>query len=151
MRLVIQRVTEAAVTVNDSTAGSIRNGLVVLVGVAASDTPEDADYLAGKLLGLRIFPDDAGKMNRDVGQAGGALLIVSQFTLYGDCRRGRRPSFDLAAPPEQAQRLYNYFVDCAKRGSVPVETGVFQAHMQVRLVNDGPVTILLDSAIRNVR
>jgi D-tyrosyl-tRNA(Tyr) deacylase len=151
MRLVIQRVTEAAVTVNDSTAGSIRNGLVVLVGVAASDTTEDADYLAGKLLGLRIFPDEAGKMNRDVGQAGGALLIVSQFTLYGDCRRGRRPSFDLAALPEQAQRLYNYFVECAKRGSVPVETGVFQAHMQVRLVNDGPVTILLDSAIRNLR
>ncbi len=122
-----------------------------MVGVAASDTTEDADYLAGKLLGLRIFPDEAGKMNRDVGQAGGALLIVSQFTLYGDCRRGRRPSFDLAALPEQAQRLYNYFVECAKRGSVPVETGVFQAHMQVRLVNDGPVTILLDSAIRNLR
>ena len=151
MRLVIQRVTEAAVTVNDSTAGSIRNGLVVLLGIAASDTSEDADYLVGKLLGLRIFADEAGKMNRDMGQAGGALLIVSQFTLYGDCRKGRRPSFDLAAPPEQAQLLYNYFVDCAKRGSVPVETGVFQASMQVRLVNDGPVTILLDSAIRNVK
>jgi D-tyrosyl-tRNA(Tyr) deacylase len=151
MRVVIQRVTEAAVTVNDSTAGSIRNGLVVLLGIAASDTSEDADYLVGKLLGLRIFPDEAGKMNRDVRQAGGALLIVSQFTLYGDCRKGRRPSFDLAAPPEQAQRLYNYFVDCAKGGSVPVETGVFQANMQVRLVNDGPVTILLDSAVRTAK
>jgi len=151
MRLVIQRVTEAAVTVNGRTAGSIRNGLVVLLGIAASDTSEDADYLVGKLLGLRIFPDEAGKMNRDVEQAGGALLIVSQFTLYGDCRKGRRPSFDLAAPPEQAQRLYNYFVDRAKLGSVPVETGVFQATMQVRLVNDGPVTILLDSAVRTVK
>jgi D-aminoacyl-tRNA deacylase len=148
MRLVIQRVTEASVIVNDGTAGSIRNGLVALLGIAKSDTTEDADYLVGKLLGLRIFPDEAGKMNRDVRQAGGALLIVSQFTLYGDCRKGRRPSFDLAAPPEQAQRLYDYFVESARRGPVAVETGIFQAMMLVKLVNDGPVTILLDSADR---
>jgi D-tyrosyl-tRNA(Tyr) deacylase len=148
MRLVIQRVTEASVAVNESTAGSIRNGLVVLLGIARSDTTADADYLVEKLLGLRIFPDEAGKMNRNVQESGGALLIVSQFTLYGDCRKGRRPSFDLAAPPEQAQRLYNYFVDCARCGPVPVETGVFQAMMRVSLVNDGPVTILLDTADR---
>lgn len=148
MRLVIQRVREARVTVNDATAGSIRTGLLVFLGVSRTDTFEDADYLAEKLLGLRIFPDDDGKMNRNVREAGGSLLIVSQFTLYGDCRKGRRPSFDQAAPPERAQDLYNYFVESAKRGPVPVETGVFQAMMQVHLVNDGPVTILIDSAER---
>lgn len=148
MRLVIQRVREARVTVNDATAGSIRTGLLVFLGVSRTDTFEDADYLAEKLLGLRIFPDDDGKMNRNVREAGGSLLIVSQFTLYGDCRKGRRPSFDQAAPPERAQDLYNYFVESARRGPVPVETGVFQAMMQVHLVNDGPVTILIDSAER---
>ncbi|MBZ5724583.1 MAG: D-tyrosyl-tRNA(Tyr) deacylase [Acidobacteriia bacterium] len=148
MRLVIQRVREASVTVSESTVGSIGTGLVVLLGVSRSDTADQADYLLDKLLGLRIFPDEQGKMNRDVREAKGALLIVSQFTLYGDCRKGRRPSFDQAAPPEQAQALYNYFVETAKRGPVPVETGVFQALMQVQLVNDGPVTILLDSADR---
>jgi D-tyrosyl-tRNA(Tyr) deacylase len=146
MRLVIQRVREAHVTVNNGTAGSIRSGLLVFLGVSRTDTVEDADYLTGKLLGLRIFPDEDGKMNRNVREAGGSLLIVSQFTLYGDCRKGRRPSFDQAAPPEQAQYLYNYFVASAKRGPVPVETGVFQAMMQVNIVNDGPVTILIDSA-----
>ena len=151
MRLVIQRVTEARVTVSNSTTGSIRTGLLVFLGVSRTDTVEDADYLTGKLLGLRIFPDADGKMNRDVREAGGSLLIVSQFTLYGDCRKGRRPSFDLAAPPEQAQDLYNYFVESAKRGPVPVETGVFQAMMQVHIVNDGPVTILMDSAERAIR
>jgi D-tyrosyl-tRNA(Tyr) deacylase len=151
MRLVIQRVREARVTVNDGTTGSIRTGLLVFLGVARTDTVEDADYLTGKLLGLRIFPDEDGKMNRNVQEAGGSLLIVSQFTLYGDCRRGRRPSFDQAAPPEQAQDLYNYFVESAKRGLVPVETGVFQAIMQVHIVNDGPVTILIDSAERAKR
>jgi D-tyrosyl-tRNA(Tyr) deacylase len=151
MRLVIQRVREARVTVNDGTTGSIRTGLLVFLGVARTDTVEDADYLTGKLLGLRIFPDEDGKMNRNVQEAGGSLLIVSQFTLYGDCRRGRRPSFDQAAPPEQAQDLYNYFVESAKRGLVPVETGVFQAMMQVHIVNDGPVTILIDSAERAKR
>ncbi len=151
MRLVIQRVREARVTVNNGTTGSIRTGLLVFLGVSRTDTVEDADYLTGKLLGLRIFPDEDGKMNRNVQEAGGSLLIVSQFTLYGDCRKGRRPSFDQAAPPEQAQDLYNYFVESAKRGPVPVETGVFQAMMQVHIVNDGPVTILIDSAERAKR
>jgi D-tyrosyl-tRNA(Tyr) deacylase len=151
MRLVIQRVTEARVTVSNGTAGSIRTGLLVFLGVSRTDTVEDADYLTGKLLGLRIFPDEDGKMNRNLQEAGGSLLIVSQFTLYGDCRKGRRPSFDRAAPPEQAQDLYNYFVESAKRGPVPVETGVFQAMMQVHIVNDGPVTILMDSAERAIR
>ncbi len=151
MRIVIQRVTEAQVNVSGSTAGSIRTGLVALLGICRSDTEADADYLVEKLLGLRIFPDEAGKMNRNVAEAGGALLIISQFTLYADCRRGRRPSFDLAAAPEQAMALYSYFVKSAKNGPVPVETGVFQAHMQVHLVNDGPVTIQIDSADRNLR
>jgi D-tyrosyl-tRNA(Tyr) deacylase len=151
MRLVIQRVTEARVTVSNSTTGSIRTGLLVFLGVSRTDTVEDADYLTGKLLGLRIFPDADGKMNRNLQEAGGSLLIVSQFTLYGDCRKGRRPSFDRAAPPEQAQDLHNYFVESAKRGPVPVETGVFQAMMQVHIVNDGPVTILMDSAERAIR
>ena len=151
MRLVIQRVTEARVTVSSSTTGSIGTGLLVFLGVSRTDTVEDADYLTGKLLGLRIFPDADGKMNRNVLEAGGSLLIVSQFTLYGDCRKGRRPNFDRAAPPEQAQDLYNYFVESAKRGPVPVETGVFQAMMQVHIVNDGPVTILMDSAERAIR
>jgi D-tyrosyl-tRNA(Tyr) deacylase len=137
--------------VNDGTTGSIRTGLLVFLGVSRTDTFEDADYLAEKLLGLRIFPDDDGKMNRNVREAGGSLLIVSQFTLYGDCRKGRRPSFDQAAPPERAQDLYNYFVESARRGPVPVETGVFQAMMQVHIVNDGPVTILIDSAERAKR
>jgi len=151
MRLVIQRVTEARVTVNESTTGAIRKGLLVLLGVSRSDTPADADYLAEKLLGLRIFPDNAGKMNLNVVESGGALLVVSQFTLYGDCRKGRRPSFDQAAPPEQAQALYDYFVESVRRGPAPVEAGVFQAMMQVHLVNDGPVTILLDSDDRKPR
>ena len=151
MRLVIQRVREARVTVNDGVTGSIRTGLLAFLGVSRTDTVEDADYLAGKLLGLRIFPDEEGKMNRNVQEADGSLLIVSQFTLYGDCRKGRRPSFDQAAPPDQAQDLYNYFVESAKRGPVPVETGVFQAMMQVHIVNDGPVTILIDSAERAKR
>src|SRR5271157_906671 len=148
MRLVIQRVREASVTVNNGTTGSIRTGLLVFLGVSRTDTVEDADYLIGKLLGLRIFPDDEGKMNRNVQEAAGSLLIVSQFTLYGDCRKGRRPSFDQAAPPERAQDLYNYFVESAKRGPVPVETGAIQAMMQVHILNDGPVTILIDSAER---
>jgi D-tyrosyl-tRNA(Tyr) deacylase len=144
-------VSAAQVIVNGSTVGSIRTGIVALLGVGRSDTPADADYLLDKLFGLRIFPDEAGKMNRDIQQAGGALLIVSQFTLYADCRKGRRPSFDLAAPPEQAQSLYNYFVESARRGPAPVATGVFQAMMEVHIVNTGPVTILIDSADRNQR
>jgi len=149
MRLVIQRVSEACVTVDGSATGSIRTGLVVLIGISRDDTEQDADYLCDKLLGLRIFSDENGKMNRSVAEANGSLLLISQFTLYGDCRRGRRPSFDRAASPEAAVRLYNYFVGLARRGSVPVETGIFQASMQVQLVNDGPVTILIDSADRN--
>ena len=151
MRILVQRVTEARVTVTENTVAAVGRGLLVFLGVAKTDTTADADYLVEKLLGLRIFSDDAGKMNRNVSEAGGSLLIVSQFTLYGDCRRGRRPSFDRAAPPEQASTLYNYFVESAAKGQVPVETGVFQAHMQVTLSNDGPVTILIDSEERNQR
>jgi D-tyrosyl-tRNA(Tyr) deacylase len=148
MRVVIQRVTEARVDVGGSTNASIPAGLLVFLGISRHDTPADADYLLDKTLGLRIFPDDSGKMNRNVQEAGGSLLVVSQFTLYGDCRKGRRPSFDQAAPPGQALDLYTYFVECARRGPVPVKTGVFQAMMRVHLVNDGPVTILIDSGSR---
>lgn len=148
MRLVIQRVSEASVKVNQSTIGSIRTGLAVFVGIGQLDTERDANYLIDKLLGLRIFPDENGKMNRNVQDAGGSLLLVSQFTLYGDCRRGRRPSFDRAAPPERARDLYRYFVESARKGPVPVETGIFQAAMQIHLVNEGPVTLLMDSAER---
>jgi D-tyrosyl-tRNA(Tyr) deacylase len=145
MRLVIQRVKESKVIVNGGTTGAIRSGLLVLIGISREDTRTVADYMLDKLLGLRIFPDDNGKMNRNIAEAGGSLLLVSQFTLYGDCRKGRRPSFDRAAPPDMAQTLYSYFVESARRGPVPVETGIFQAHMEVHLINDGPVTILLDS------
>ena len=112
---------------------------MAFLGISKSDTTADADYLLDKLLGIRIFPDEAGKMNRNVLESGGSVLIVSQFTLYADCRRGRRPSFDSAAPPEQARTLYNYFVECAQRGPATVATGVFQALMDVHLVNHGPV------------
>lgn len=151
MRLVIQRVKEASVRVNDSTTGSIRKGLLVLIGISKSDITADADYLLDKTLGLRIFPDDDGKMNRSVQEAGGGLLLVSQFTLYGDCRKGRRPSFDEAAPPDRALELYNYFVESARARLTPVETGIFQASMEVHLINDGPVTIWIDSADRSRR
>lgn len=146
MRILVQRVTEARVTVGEDVVGSIETGLLVFLGIARFDTTADADYLVEKLAGLRVFPDEAGKMNRSVREAEGGLLIVSQFTLYADCRKGRRPSFDRAAPPEQALALYSYFVESARATSVPVETGVFQAMMRVHLVNEGPVTILMDSA-----
>ena len=149
MRLVIQRVKECHVTVESSTKGSIRRGLLVLIGTSREDSGADVDYLIEKLLGLRIFPDDTGKMNRSVVEIEGALLLVSQFTLYGDCRKGRRPSFDRAAPPDVAQSIYEYFVESARKSPVPVETGVFQAAMEVHLINDGPVTILLDSDSRH--
>jgi len=136
------------VDVQGSTVGSIKKGLVVFLGISKSDTTAEADYLVEKLLGLRIFPDGEGKMNRSVVEAGGALLIVSQFTLYGDCRKGRRPSFDDAAPPEQAKSLYEYFVERARQRSLQVETGIFQASMVVHIVNDGPVTFVIDSAER---
>ena len=146
MRLLLQRVSEARVTVDGNTVGSIRTGLLILAGMAKTDTESEVDYLSDKVLGLRIFPDSAGKMNRNIVDAGGSLLIVSQFTLYGDCRKGRRPSFDDAAAPEHAQALYNYLVQKLRSGPVPVETGVFQATMEVHLVNQGPVTILMDTA-----
>jgi D-tyrosyl-tRNA(Tyr) deacylase len=146
MRLLLQRVSEASVTVDGNTVGSIRTGLLILAGMSRADTQSEVDYLSDKVLGLRIFPDDAGKMNRNIVDAGGSLLIVSQFTLYGDCRKGRRPSFDEAAAPEQAQALYNYLVEKLRAGPVPVQTGIFQAMMEVHLVNQGPVTILMDTA-----
>ena len=146
MRLLLQRVSQASVTVDGNTVGSIRTGLLILAGMAKTDTESEIDYLSDKVLGLRIFPDSAGKMNRNIVDAGGSLLIVSQFTLYGDCRKGRRPSFDEAAGPEHAQALYNYLVHKLRSGPVPVETGVFQATMEVHLVNQGPVTILMDTA-----
>jgi D-tyrosyl-tRNA(Tyr) deacylase len=148
MRALVQRVKEARVEVDGEVTGAIGRGLLVFLGVAGTDTPSDADYLLDKLLYLRIFPDAAGKMNRDVAEAGGGMLIVSQFTLYGDCRRGRRPGFDRAAPLEQARALYNYFVERAQQTRVPVATGVFQASMSVALVNDGPVTLMIDSGER---
>ena len=149
MRLVVQRVSSASVTVGGVTVGSIRSGLVILAGMGKTDSELEVDYLADKVLGLRVFPDSSGKMNRNVADAGGSLLVVSQFTLYGDCRKGRRPSFDDAAAPDKAQALYNCFVEQLRLGPVPVETGVFQATMEVHLVNQGPVTILLDTADRN--
>ncbi len=145
MRAVLQRVSQARVEVDGQTVGAIGPGLLVLLGIARPDTRPDADYLAERIVGLRIFPDDAGKMNRSVAETGGALLVVSQFTLYGDTRKGRRPSFDQAAPPDQARELYEYFVEACRKKNVPVETGVFQASMSVHLVNEGPVTLLCDS------
>jgi D-tyrosyl-tRNA(Tyr) deacylase len=145
MRVVIQRVNEAHVDVAGRTVGSIRTGLLVLVGVTSTDTPKDAEYLADKIVHLRIFPDDVRRMNRSLLEAQGALLVISQFTLYGDCRKGRRPGFDQAAPPEQANSLYEYLVERLRLSNTIVETGVFQAEMQVYLVNDGPVTFVLDS------
>jgi D-tyrosyl-tRNA(Tyr) deacylase len=146
MRMVIQRVKEARVEAEGQVSGSIGTGLVVFLGIAKTDSVADADYLADKLLGLRIFSDDAGKMNRSVVDVHGGLLIVSNFTLYGDCRKGRRPSFDLAAPPDLANELYDYFVRRVRIESISVQTGIFRASMLVTLVNDGPVTLSCDSA-----
>ncbi|MDR3764086.1 MAG: D-aminoacyl-tRNA deacylase [Acidobacteriota bacterium] len=145
MRAVVQRVTRARVTVEAHTIGQIERGLVVLLGVAAGDTREDASYLAQKIAGLRIFEDAEGKMNRSISDISGSVLAVSQFTLYGDARRGKRPSFDAAARPEQARILYQDFVEDLLAQGLRCETGQFQADMKVELVNDGPVTILLDS------
>jgi D-tyrosyl-tRNA(Tyr) deacylase len=145
VRAVVQRVTSASVTVDGRVAGEIGAGLLVLLGVSRTDNSESATYLAEKIANLRIFSDEAGKMNLSLVDIGGAALVVSQFTLYGDTRGGRRPSFIQAAPPEEASRLYNEFVQSMRALGVAVETGVFQAQMQVELVNDGPVTILLDS------
>ena len=145
MRALVQRVSDARVEVDGGVVGKIESGLVVLLAVAADDSVSDADYLADKIINLRIFSDADGKMNLSLLDSGGAMLVVSQFTLYGDVRRGRRPSYTEAAEPEKANLLYSYFVDRLRSAGVRVETGVFQAHMQVNLTNDGPVTIMIDS------
>jgi D-tyrosyl-tRNA(Tyr) deacylase len=139
-------VREAQVAVDGATIGAIERGLCVLVGVASTDSEADADRLCRKVVGLRVFDDERGQMNRAVDEVGGKLLVVSQFTLHADCRKGRRPSFERAAPAARAEELYRRFVDVARQGPVPVETGRFQAHMALSLVNDGPVTIVLDTA-----
>jgi|SRR5579862_2681703 len=145
MRAVVQRVSRAKVTVNDQTSGEIALGLLILLGVGHDDTEADATYLVEKIAGLRIFEDQDGKMNRSVQDVGGSVLAVSQFTLYGDVRRGKRPSFDDAAPPEHAGRLYDLFVERIRAAGLHCEIGRFQETMRVELVNEGPVTILLDS------
>jgi D-tyrosyl-tRNA(Tyr) deacylase len=145
MKACVQRVTSARVTVEGEVVGHIDLGLVVLLGVGRQDEPADADFLAQKLVGLRIFEDEHGKMNRSLSEVHGAMLVVSQFTLWGDCRKGRRPSFVEAAPPEQAESLYAYFVSAVERLGVRVSTGRFRAHMEVALVNDGPVTLNVES------
>ena len=146
MRAVVQRVSRARVIVDGEVTGEIGVGLLVLLGVGKGDREVDADYLAGKVAGLRIFEDENGKMNLAVAEVGGAVLAVSQFTLYGDARRGKRPSFDDAAPPEQARQLYEYFVERIRAAGLRCETGKFQEMMKVELTNEGPVTILLDSS-----
>lgn len=145
MRACVQRVSQASVTVAGKIVGRIGRGLLVLLGVAGEDTDDDARQLADKLCGLRIFEDDDGKMNRSLEEIRGEMLVVSQFTLFGDCRKGRRPSFTQAAPPELAERLYETFVATVGVRGLRVETGQFRAHMDVALVNDGPVTLLLDT------
>lgn len=145
MRAVIQRVSRASVTVDGVVRGEIAQGLVVLLGVGKGDADNDAAYLANKTAGLRIFEDEAGKMSLALKDVGGKVLVISQFTLYGDVRRGLRPSFDAAAPPAEAERLYERYCDRLRQEGLEVQTGVFQAMMDVELVNDGPVTILLDS------
>lgn len=145
MRAVVQRVSRARVTVDGEVAGEIGAGFLVLLGVTHDDTARQAEWLAGKVAGLRVFEDAGGKMNRSVSEVGGAVLAVSQFTLYGDCRKGRRPSFDAAARPEQARALYEAFISALRGCGLVVATGVFQAHMQVELVNDGPVTLILEA------
>jgi D-tyrosyl-tRNA(Tyr) deacylase len=145
MRAVIQRVSCAKVTVDNEITGQIDRGLLVLLGISQEDDTSAADYIADKIVGLRIFEDDAGKMNLSVADAGGGVLVVSQFTLYGDTRKGKRPSFERAARPERANELYEYVVSRIRDAGLRCETGRFQAMMEVELVNDGPVTILLDS------
>lgn len=145
MRAVIQRVKNASVTVKEQVVGQIKSGLVVFLGITHDDTEEDAKYLAEKVCNLRIFEDDSGKLNLSVLDKKGEILSVSQFTLYGDCRKGRRPSFTEAAHPEVAEKLYDKFNQLLRDMGINIATGVFQAYMQVKIINDGPVTILLDS------
>jgi len=146
MRAVIQRVTQSSVSVRGQVVGRIGPGLLVLLGVARQDSEKDADFLVEKIIHLRIFEDEDGKMNRSLVDIGGQMLVVSQFTLLGDCRKGRRPSFVQAAPPETAESLYQYFVDRIREKQIPVQTGRFRAMMEVSLVNDGPVTLIVESA-----
>jgi D-tyrosyl-tRNA(Tyr) deacylase len=145
MRCVLQRVTSASVSVDGQIVGQIGRGIVVFVGIAEGDGSADIDYVASKIRDLRMFGDDHGRMNRSIAETGGAVLIVSQFTLLADARKGRRPGLDAAAPPDAARPLYENLIACLRAMELPVETGVFQADMQVALVNDGPVTLLLDS------
>jgi D-tyrosyl-tRNA(Tyr) deacylase len=144
MKAVIQRVASASVAVEGQVVGRIGEGIMILLGVEKGDAEPQADWLVEKICGLRMFSDDAGKMNLSVQDIGGALLVVSQFTLAGNCAKGKRPSFDAAAPADEGKRLYEYFVAAAGRTGLPVETGIFQADMQVSLVNDGPVTFILE-------
>ena len=144
MRVVIQRVTSASVSVEGSLVGRIGHGIMILLGVEKGDTEAYADWLVAKICGLRMFSDANGKMNLSVKEVDGALLIVSQFTLAGNCNKGKRPSFDTAAVADEGRRLYEYFVAATRRAGLPVETGIFQADMQVTLVNDGPVTFILE-------
>lgn len=145
MRAVIQRVSEASVTVDQKIVGSIELGFVVLVGISEIDEEKDADWIADKVFGLRVFEDSEGKMNLSILEVNGAVLLISQFTLFGDCRKGRRPSFVAAARPDKARILYERLAENLRKLGLPVETGIFQAAMEVRLLNDGPVTLLLDS------
>jgi D-aminoacyl-tRNA deacylase len=146
MRAVVQRVTEASVSVDEHICGAIHRGLMVLVGINSEDSQRDVIWMAEKIAGLRVFEDSEGKMNLSLREVGGSVLLVSQFTLFGDCRKGRRPSFIAAARPEKARELYSSLTAELKGLGVPVETGIFQADMKVHLVNDGPVTLLLDSS-----
>ena len=145
MKAVVQRVTQSTVTANGARTGAIGPGLMVLLGVDRTDTEKEAQWLADKIVHLRIFEDGEGKMNRSLADIGGGMLVVSQFTLLGDCRKGRRPSFVRAAPPAQAEDLYDRFVGCVARSGIPVETGQFRTRMQVALVNDGPVTLIVET------
>ncbi len=145
MKAVLQRVSSASVVVEGNTVGAIKTGILVLLGVEKEDGEKDADWMSEKIANLRIFEDDAGKMNLSLRDVGGEILAVSQFTLAGNCAKGRRPSFDSAAPPEEANELYLYFVEKTRDLGIPVQTGIFQANMQVGLVNDGPVTFILES------
>lgn len=144
MKAVIQRVTSASVTVKGDVVGLIGPGILVLLGIEKGDDEAAADWMAGKICGLRVFPDENGKMNRSVQETGGNLLAVSQFTLAGNCSKGKRPSFDTAADPQEGKRLYEYFVAALKKLDIPVQTGIFQADMLVSLTNDGPVTFILE-------
>jgi len=146
VRAVVQRVSSASVSVDGKEVAAIGGGFLVLLGVAAEDGPEDADYIARKVADLRVFRDDEGKMNRSLRDVGGSVLVISQFTLYGDCRKGRRPSYTAAAPPELAERLYEDVAARIGRAGIPTSKGVFGAMMDISLVNDGPVTLLLDSS-----